>query len=128
MKTLSIFLSLINSLLAGVILLASLTGNELRDATLLWLLIKIFAAMGIILTGVFTWLGLMSAVRPGLLALSNLSLVALGAATAVWTLHLAMVTGDMEYYMIVYGGSLIMQGAASLFGFAEESRNLTAIS
>ena len=128
MKTLSIFLSLINSLLAGVILLASLTGNELRDATLLWLLIKIFAAMGIILTGVFTWLGLMSAVRPGLLALSNLSLVALGAATAVWTLHLAMVTGDMEYYMIVYGGSLIMQGAASLFGFAEESRNLTATS
>src|SRR6185503_1504815 len=125
MKTLSIFLSLINSLLAGVILLASLTGNELRDATLLWLLIKILAAMGIILTGVLTWLGIMSAVRPGLLALSNLSLVALGAATAVWTLHLAMVTGDMEYYMIVYGGSLIMQGAASLFGFAEESRNLT---
>jgi hypothetical protein len=128
MKTLSIFLSLINSLLAGVILLASLTGNELRDATLLWLLIKILAAMGIILTGVLTWLGIMSAVRPGLLALSNLSLVALGAATAVWTLHLAMVTGDMEYYMIVYGGSLIMQGAASLFGFAEESRNLTATS
>ena len=128
MKTLSIFLSLINSLLAGVILLASLTGNELRDATLLWLLIKILAAVGIILTGVLTWLGIMSAVRPGLLALSNLSLVALGAATAVWTLHLAMVTGDMEYYMIVYGGSLIMQGAASLFGFAEESRNLTATS
>ena len=128
MKTLSIFLSLINSLLAGVILLASLTGNELRDATLLWLLIKILAAVGIILTGVLTWLGIMSAVRPGLLALSNLSLVALGAATAVWTVHLAMVTGDMEYYMIVYGGSLIMQGAASLFGFAEESRNLTATS
>lgn len=128
MKTLSIFLSLINSLLAGVILLASLTGNELRDATLLWLLIKILAAVGIILTGVLTWLGIMSAVRPGLLALSNLSLVALGAATAVWTLHLAMVTGDMEYYMIVYGGSLIMQGAASLFGFAQESRNLTATS
>ena len=128
MKTLSIFLSLINSLLAGVILLASLTGNELRDATLLWLLIKILAAMGIILTGVLTWLGIMSTVQPGLLALSNLSLVALGAATAVWTLHLAMVTGDMEYYMIIYGGSLIMQGAASLFGFAEESRNLTATS
>lgn len=128
MKTLSIFLSLINSLLAGVILLASLTGNELRDATLLWLLIKILAAVGIILTGVLTWLGIMAAVRPGLLALSNLSLVALGAATAVWTLHLAMVTGDMEYYMIVYSGSLMMQGAASLFGFAEESRNLTATS
>jgi len=125
MKTVSIFLSLINSLLAGVILLASLTGNELNEATLLWLLIKVFAALGIILTGVLTWIGILSAVRPGLLALSNLSLVALGAATAVWTLHLAIVTGDMEYYMVLYGGSLMMQGAASLFGFAEESRNIT---
>jgi hypothetical protein len=127
MKTVSIFLSLINSLLAGVILLASLTGNELHEATLLWLLIKVFAALGIILTGVLTWIGILSAVRPGLLALSNLSLVALGAATAVWTLHLAIVTGDMEYYMVLYGGSLMMQGAASLFGFAEESRNITTV-
>jgi hypothetical protein len=31
----------------------------------------------------------------------------------------------MEYYLVVYGGSLAMQGAASLFGFAEEShRNI----
>lgn len=126
MKTISIFLSLINSLLAGVILLASLTGNELHDATLMWLLTKILAAVGIIVTGVLTWLGIISTVRPGLLALSNLSLVALGAATAVWTLHLAMVSGDMEYYMILYGGSLMMQGAAALFGFAEESRNVSA--
>ena len=126
MKTVSIFLSLINSLLAGVMLLASLSGNEFHEAALLWLLIKVFAALGIILTGVLTWVALISAVRPGLLALSSLSLVALGAATAVWTLHLAMVTGHMEYFMIVYGGSLMMQGTASLFGFAEESRNITA--
>ena len=127
MKTLSIFLSLINSLLAGVILLATLSGNKFHEATLIWLLIKVFAALGIILTGVLTWIGSLANVRPGLLALCNLSLVALGAATAVWTLHLAMVTGDMEYYMIVYGGSLMMQGAASLFGFAEGSRNITAV-
>lgn len=125
MKTVSIFLSLINSLLAGVILLASLSGNELQAATLLWLLIKVFAALGIILAGVLTWIGILSAVRPGWLALSNLALVALGAATAVWTLHLAIVTGDMEYHMVLYGGSLMMQGAASLFGFAEGSRNIT---
>ena len=126
MKTVSIFLSLINSLLAGVILLAALSGNEFHEAALIWVLIKVFAALGIILTGVLTWIGTLSAVRPGLLALCNLSLVALGAAMAVWTLHLAMVTGDIEYYILVYGGSLMMQGAASLFGFAEGSRNISA--
>ena len=127
MKTLSIFLSLINSLLAGVILLASLTGNEIREAAFLWLFTKVLVATMIIGVGVLTWLSNLFAFRPGLMALSSLFLVALGASTAVWTLHLAIVTGDMEYYMVVYGGSLAMQGAASLFGFAEESRNVTAV-
>ena len=125
MKTVSIFLALINSLLAGLILLASLTGSEVRDATLLWLMTKILAALGIILIGVLTWLGNISNIKPGLMALSSLCLVALGAATAVWTVHLALVTGDIEYYMVGYGGSLMIQGMASLFGFAEGSRNLT---
>ena len=127
MKTLSICLSLINSLLAGVILLASLTGNEIREAAFLWLFTKVLVATMIIGIGVLTWLNNMFAFRPGLMALSSLFLVALGASTAVWTLHLAIVTGDMEYYMVVYGGSLAMQGAASLFGFAEESRNVTTV-
>jgi hypothetical protein len=127
MKTVSIFLALINSLLAGVILLASLTGNELREAMPFWLLIKVLAALGIILTGVLTWIASVSAVRPGLLALSNLSLVALGAAIGAWTLHLAIVTGDMEYAFVLYGGSLIMQGAASLLGFAAEARDVRPV-
>jgi len=127
MKTISIFLSLINSLLAGVILLASLTGNEIREAAFLWLFTKVLAATIIIGIGVLTWLSNVFAFRPGLMALSSLFLVALGAATVVWTLHLAIVTGDMEYYMVVYGGSLAMQGAASLFGLAEESRNVTTV-
>lgn len=125
MKTVSIFLSLINSLLAGVILLASLSSQELRQATSLWLFIKILAATGIIIVGFLTWLGNLTVVQPGWLALSSLALVALGAATAVWTLHLAITTGDMEYYMVLYGGSLMVQGATSLFGLAGESRNLT---
>lgn len=125
MKTVSIFLSLINSLLAGVILAASLTGSEVRDAEFLWLFTKVLAAFGIIVIGILTWLGNLVAMKPGLLAVGSLSLVALGAATAVWTLHLAMVSGDMEYYMIVYGGSLMMQGAASLFGLAEGPGNVT---
>ena len=126
MKTVSIFLALINSLLAGVILLASLTGSEIHDAALLWLMTKILATLGIIMIGVLTWLGNIFNLKPSLMALSSLCLVALGAATAVWTFHLAMVTGDMEYYMVVYGVSLMIQGMASLFGFANGSRNMTA--
>ena len=125
MKTVSIFLSLINSLLAGVILLASLTVSEIHEAAFLWLFTKVVTATAIIIIGILTWLGNMITIRPRLLTLSSLSLVVLGAATIVWTFHLALVSGDMEYYMAVYGGSLLIQGVASLFGFIEESKTIT---
>ena len=126
MKTVSIFLALINSLLAGVILLASLSGSEARDIALLWLMTKILAALGIIVIGVLTWLGNVFSLKPSLMALSSLCLVALGAATAVWTFHLATLTGDMEYYVVIYGISLMIQGMTSLFGFTDGTKNAPA--
>ncbi len=127
MKTISIFLALVNSLLAGVLLLISLTGNEMHQLEYLWLLIKSLAAAGVILIGILTWLGAIRPMNPGVMALGSIFLVILGTATTMWTLHIALVMGAMEYHMIVYGGSLMMQGMASLFGLGDESRN-TAIS
>ncbi len=124
MKTISIFLALVNSLLAGLILASSLSPTELRQAETWWLFTKVMAAAAVILVGAITWLGSAHPVRAGLIPLCSLFLVALGAATVVWTLHLALVTGDMEFHMVVYGGSLAMQGMASLFGFAGDSRNM----
>lgn len=126
MKTVSIFLALINSLLAGVILLASLSGSEARDVALLWLMTKILATLGIIVIGVLTWLGNVFSLKPSLMALSSVCLVALGAATAVWTFHLATLTGDMEYYIVIYGISLMIQGMTSLFGFTDGTKNAPA--
>ena len=126
MKTISIFLALVNSLLAGLLLAASLTGSEIRQAATWWLLTKILAALFVIAIGVLTFLGSIQSITAGILPLGSLFLVALGAATIVWTFHLALVSGDMEYYMVIYGGSLMTQGMTSLFGFAGESRNMTA--
>ena len=126
MKTISIFLALINSLVAGLLIAFSLSGSEIRQAAAWWTLMKTLAAFSVIVIGALTWLASMRTVRQGLMSLGSLLLVALGAATIVWTLHLALVTGDAEYYMLVYGGSLIVQGASSLFGVLEEPRNSVA--
>ena len=126
MKTISIFLALINSLAAGLLIAFSLSASEIRQAAAWWTLMKTLAALSVIVIGALTWLASMRTVRPGLMSLGSLPLVALGAATIVWTLHLALVTGDPEYYMLVYGGSLIVQGASSLFGVLEEPRNSVA--
>jgi hypothetical protein len=126
MKTISIFLALVNSLLAGLILAFSLSPTEMVQAEAWWSLTKVTAASSVIFIGVLTWFGSAHTIRAGLMALCSLFLVALGAATIVWTFHLALVSGDVEFYMILYGGSLAVQGMASLFGFAGESRSVTS--
>ena len=126
MKTISIFLALVNSLLAGLILAFSLSPTEMVQAEAWWSLTKVTAASSVIFIGVLTWFGRAHTIRAGLMALCSLFLVALGAATIVWTFHLALVSGDVEFYMVLYGGSLAVQGMASLFGFAGESRSVTS--
>lgn len=128
MKTISIFLALINSLLAGLLIVFSLSGSEIYQAAVWWLLAKVMAGMSVIAVGVLTWIGSVRTMRPGLMALSSLFLAVLGAATVMWTLHLGLVTGDMEYYMFIYGGSLMVQGTASLFGYSGTSGNMTVAS
>jgi len=123
MKTISIFLALINSLVAGLLIAFSLSGSEIRQAAAWWTVMKTLAAFSVIVIGALTWLASMRTVRSGLMSLGSLLLVALGTATIVWTLHLTLVTGDAEYYMLVYGGSLIVQGTSSLLGDLQEPRN-----
>jgi len=127
MKTISIFLALVNFLMAGLILAFSLSPSQLHQTETWWSFVKIAAALAVILVGVLTWLGSTGRVNPGLIAVCSLLLVALGAASIVWTFHLAMLTGDHEFYMILYGGSLIVQGMASLFGFAGGPQDITSL-
>jgi len=119
MKTISIFLALINSLLAGLLITFLISSVDFRVSATLWSAIRILVALSVIMIGLLTWISAMGSIHPGLLAISSLFLVALGAATVVWTFHRAQVTGDMEYYMVIYGGSLFTQGFSILFGISQ---------
>lgn len=127
MKTISIFLALINALMAGLILAFSLSPTDLRQAATWWSLAKISAACSVILIAMITWIGSVRTTNPGVMALCSLFLVALGAAAVVWTFHLVLVTRAVEFHMVVYGGSLALQGMSSLFGFAGDSRNMASL-
>jgi len=65
MKTFSIFLALLNSVIAGLLLAASLTGAEMHGAALLWLLTKLAAGSVVILIGALTWMAGMRALLHG---------------------------------------------------------------
>lgn len=123
MKTLSIFLALVNILLSGLILAFSLSPTEIARSETWWSLTKVAAASSVILVGVLTWFGSVHPLRTGLMPLCSLFLVALGAAAVVWAFHVALVSGDIGFFMVTYGASIAVQGMASLFGFAGEARN-----
>lgn len=125
MKTISIFLALINLLFAGFLIALDLSYNEIHLRTLWWSLLKLSTAAVIILIGIIVWLEVTGAIRPTLVLLGSVFLIALGPSMIVWAVHVALTTGNVEVHMAAYGGSLMAQGMASLLGFAEESRKLT---
>ena len=120
-KTISIFLALINSLLAGLLIAFSISSGELLQTATWWSIIKVALSMTVILLGAATWLASMRGSTVGLVFMGGVFLLVLGAVTIVWTFHLAIMNGDMEYYMVVYGGSLMIQGMSSLVGFAGDN-------
>ena len=126
MKTISIFFALINSLFAGFLIALDLSYNEIHISTLWWSLLKLSTAVLIIVIGITVWLEVMGVVRSAPMMLGSLFLIALGPATITWAIHLALTTGNMEFHMVVFSVSLMVQGMASLLGASGETRNATA--
>ena len=126
MKTISIFLALINSIFAGFLIALDLSYHGFLQGTPWWSLLKLSTAGMIIVVGLSVWLGEMGILSPGPVLLGGVFLIALGPATIVWAVHVALTTGYLELHMAVYGMSLMMQGLASLLGSKGETTNATA--
>ena len=126
MKTISIFLALVNSLLACLLISFLVTSVDFRFSVPWWSAARILLALSVIVIGLLTWAALLIQIKPGLLLAGSLFLVAIGPATAVWTLHRASVTGDIEFHMLMYGGSLFIQGIALLLGIGEGQERTSA--
>jgi hypothetical protein len=125
MKTVSIFLALINSLLAGLVIMYNLSVFRLYETGIFWLLVESLIDLSIILISALTWFACMKAIHTGSVLISGLYLVVLGAVTIVWTYHLAVLSGTIEYTMAVFGGSIMMQGLSSLLGFSNAPMTMT---
>jgi hypothetical protein len=122
-KTIAILLALINSLAAGLVIAASLPAIQLlRPATSMWNAAKVAFSIAIIGAGILTWIAACRLINLGLMFVTGLFLVALGTASAVWTIHLAITSGSVKDHLFLYGGSLLMQGASSLWNLLRNGR------
>ena len=129
MKTISILLALVNSLAAGLVVAASLPAIQiLKPVSSLWNATKVLASAAVITAGILTWIAAgRTTTSPNLVLLIGLFLVALGTASAVWTIHLALVSGDIHNSMFLYGGSLIAQGATSVWNLLSAGRGVSGL-
>ncbi|MFT3892486.1 MAG: hypothetical protein QM730_12695 [Anaerolineales bacterium] len=119
MKTISIFLALINSLFAGLLIAVDISYYGVIQSIWWWGVVQIFCCN---LDHRSQHIGLVGRNGNSIVwtcFMGGVFLIAVGPATLVWTVHVALTTGGIEYDMAVYGVSLIVQGLASLMGAAE---------
>ena len=83
MKVLSILLALVNSLVAGVVLLSCLSISNLRWEGLGWLMVRILTGILVILIGMLAFRDGAQGVGPGKMLIAGLLLVLLGTSSAM---------------------------------------------
>ena len=127
MRVISIFLALINSLLAGLLITFLVTSTDFKISTAWWSIARISVALSIIVIGMLSWISMIVTIRPVILVMGSLFLAAIGPATVVWTYHRASVTGRMEYYMLMYGASLFVQGCCLLLGLSDGKDRVSTV-
>ena len=125
MKVLSILLALVNSLMAGLVLLSCISVSNLSWDGLGWLAARVATGMLVILAGILTFRDGAQPIGPGKMLMAGLMLVLLGAGSTMWGVHLSIISGDVKNVMILFGGSLVLQGIAAVVGLAKESGNMT---
>jgi hypothetical protein len=103
-------LAMMTTIMALIVAVHSLGFN--RDAGAIWTATKVVASAGVILAGAVTlrhWRR--RAAMSGLIVMLTATyLQVLGTAATVWTVHLAIVTGDLESWAVMLGLALIVQG------------------
>ena len=91
-----------------------------------WLGARVVTGALVILSGALIFRDGMQPLGPGKMLVAGLTLILLGVSSAMWGVHLSIVSGDVKNVMILFGGSLVVQGIASVIGLAQESGDVTA--
>jgi hypothetical protein len=120
-KIFAIFLALLNMLISALIVASCLSTSQLKWESLGWLAARVAAGTLVIAVGLLTWRDAIQPLAPNRLFLGGLSLIILGVACIVWAIHLTLISGDVKNAMLSYGGSVLIQGFASVWGLMQNS-------
>lgn len=112
MKVISILLAFLNSLIGGLLILSCVSAGE----SLGWISFKTGAGMLAIYFGILTFKDSAQPIRQSRLLLSGIFLVVIGISAVAWGIHWSIISGDMKNTILLFGGSLFIQGLTSVLG------------
>ncbi len=112
MKVISILLAFINSLIGTLLILSCISTGE----ALGWITFKTGAGILAIYFGVLTFKDSIQPIRQSRMLLSGLFLVIVGVSALAWGIHWSIISGDIKNTILLFGGSLFLQGLASVLG------------
>lgn len=122
MKVISILLALVNSLIAALVLLSCMSVTSLGWNELGWLAVRVATGATVIAIGFLTFRDGVQSIGPGKMLMAGLLLVLLGMGSVMWGLHLSIMSGDVKNVMLLFGGSLVLQGIASVVGLGDSGK------
>lgn len=112
MKVISILLALINSLIGGLLILSCVAAGE----ALGWIAFKTGARILAIYFGILTFKDSVQPMRQSRMLLNGLFLVIAGVSAVAWGIHWSIISGDIKNTILLFGGSLFIQGLTSVLG------------
>ena len=112
MKVISILLAYINSLIGVLLILSCVSAGE----ALGWIAFKTSAGILAIYFGILTFKDNMQPIHHCRMLLSGLFLVIMGVSALAWGIHWSIISGDMKNTILLFGGSLFIQGLTSILG------------
>jgi len=112
MKVISILLAFLNSLIGGLLILSCVSAGE----SLGWISFKSGAGALAIGSGILTFKDGVQSIHQSRVLLNGLLLIVVGVSAVAWGIHWSIVSGDMKNTILLFGGSLFIQGLTSVLG------------
>lgn len=115
MKVISILLAFLNSLMGALLILSCFSASE----TLGWVTTKTSAGTLAIYFGALTYKDALQPIRQNRMLLNGLLIVIISVSGFVWGLHWSISSGDIKLTLLLFSGSLFLQGLASIIGMLQ---------
>jgi len=112
MKVISTLLAFLNSLIGALLILSCVSAGE----ALGWIAFKTGAGILAIYFGVLIFRDSIQPISQSRMLLNGLSLVIIGGAAFAWGVHWSIVSGDVKNTVLIFGGSLFVQGLTAILG------------